>query len=160
MSILPLYGNPPKREIIQMAREECATAGYEFEETPEEEASALRRLQAMMAEWLENEGIDLGFYFSPNGYGSGTEGSGIPAGAVNTVATFLAFRLAPNMGKSLSPETKASLNRSMNTLMAKYKAIPQMEMGRNTIRGAGNRRYVNLGTPFFAVDVSDDEIVQ
>lgn len=160
MSVLPVFGNPPKRDIIQMAYEECGAAGYEFEQTAEEEASALRRLQSMMAELQENENIVLDFYFAPNGYGEGTEPSGIPAGAVNAIATLLAFRLAPNMGKSMQGESRGALSRAMTLLRGKYTSIPSMELGRQTIRGAGNRWGSGWASPYFATDISDDEVAQ
>lgn len=160
MSILPLYGNPSKRTIIQLAYEEMGMAGYEFEISPEEEASALRRLQIMMAELEDEENIALGYYYIPNGYGSGDELSGIPAGAVNAVATLLAFRLAPSQGKAMSGESKAALSRAMTTLRGKYTTIPSMLLGRQTIRGAGSRWGRGWYGPFFRTPVPDDEVAQ
>lgn len=160
MSTLPLYGSPSKADIIQMAREECATAGFDFEATAEEDASALRRLQSMLAEWEDNQGIALGYNFAANGYGSVEDDSGIPRGALEAVSCYLALRLAPNMGKMLSSESKQAMTRSMSALRAAYQAIPPMQLARNTIRGAGSNRRWSFGTPFFVTTVPDDEIPQ
>lgn len=160
MTTLPIYAPPTKGDILQMAREACATAGYDFEATPEEDQSQLRQLDAMMAEWEDNEGIVLGFNYAGNGYGAINEDSGIPRGALSAVASSLAMRLAPTMGKSMAAEAKAALGRSMGTLRAKYCAIPPMQMGRNTPRGAGNRGWSGIGTSYFVTEVSDTEIIQ
>ena len=51
----------PSGAIIEMAFSEAGSAGYEFGRTAEEVNDALARLNAMMAEWLEMRGIDLGY---------------------------------------------------------------------------------------------------
>jgi hypothetical protein len=160
MPTLPIYAPPTKGDILQMAREALATAGYDFEATPEEDQSQLRQLDAMMAEWEDNEGIVLGFNYAGNGYGAINEDSGIPRGCLKAVAVSLALVIAPTMGKSMAAEAKTALARSMSTLRAKYCAIPPMQMGRGTIRGAGNRRWTGTGTPYFVTEVSDTEIIQ
>lgn len=158
MSVLPLYGNPPKRDIIQVAFEECGQAGYEFELTPEEYSSALRRLNAIMGELL-GSGIDLGFYFPQNSFGSPEEGSGIPLDSVQAVGLLLAESIAPSIGKTLSAESNRRIVSARSQLYAKYMAIPQMEMGRQTPRGMGNR-YWQGPRPYFVTDTSDDEVQQ
>lgn len=160
MSELPLYGNPSKRDLIERAYEEMGMAGYEFEISPEEDASALRKLQSMMAELEENENISLGFYFVENGYGSVADPSGIPAGAVNAIATLLGFRLAPSQGKAMAGESKAALSRAMTLLRGKYTTIPSMMLGRQTIRGAGSRWGRGWYGPFFFTPTPDDEVQQ
>src|SRR6185437_322541 len=49
-----------KRVIVEMAFEEIGLAGYEFDTTAEEYASALRRLDAIMAEWRTSS-LDIGY---------------------------------------------------------------------------------------------------
>lgn len=158
MTVIPLYGNPPKRDIIQVAFEECGQAGYEFELTPEEYSSALRRLNNLMAELL-GSGIDLGFYFPANSYGDPMEGSGIPGDSVQAVGLLLAESIAPTIGKTLSAETNRRIASARAQLTTKYMAIPMMEMGRGTIRGLGNR-YWQGSRPYFVTDTSDDEVQQ
>jgi len=142
-----------KRQIIDMAYEECSLAGYEFDVTPEEMFSALRQLDALMAQWRVT-GIDLG-YNAPETFGGGDleDYSGIPDGAISGAAISLAMAKAPSMGKALSIETRARLNQSMIAVRAMSARIPPQGWGRSTPAGAGNRwwsqwsPYMPIGRP-------------
>lgn len=148
MTAVPIYGGPLKRDLIQMAYEECGQAGYEFEIEPEEYAYALRRLDALMAQW-QARGIDLGYAFPDTGPASAQEESGIPASATNTVALALAMSLAPGIGKTMPQEARARLAQGMALLP---RQAPQpMQLGRQTICGAGNRWGIGWRDPFFPV---------
>lgn len=137
MTTIPLPGGPTKRRIIEMAFGKCAMAGYEFGRTPEETNDAMSELDAMM---LEHPFSLLGYVGSPYGIGSPDEQSGIPDDTLAAVATQLALRIAPNMGKTLSPEANGAVARSMALLEAKVATIPVMPMEHNTVRGSGSRR--------------------
>lgn len=126
----------PKRDLIEMAFEDCGSAGYEFERTPEEIASALRKLDAMMAEWPFNV---LGYAAAEYGAGSPSDLSGLPDDAIHAVAAQLALRIAPSMGKTLSPEQRAAHARSMMLLTANYASMPRAYFAPNTPRGSGHR---------------------
>ena len=152
MTTIALYGGPLKRDIVQLAFEECGQAGYEFELSAEEYDSALRRLNAMLSEWQAANGIALGYNFPAYGNGSADDESGIPPAAVQAVALGLAMRLAPTIGKAMPPESKAALAASMSNLRSTYTVVPTMGFGRNTVRGAGNRYYSR--SPFFTTDVA------
>ena len=132
---------PPKRLIIEMAFSEAGSAGYEFGRTPEEVADALTRLNALMAEWKAMRGIDLGYDFPPYGVGNPDVLSGIPHEALNTVASYLALRICPMMGGTMTPESKGNLARSLALLEAHYATIPTMPLARRTVRGAGGERH-------------------
>lgn len=140
-------GGVLKRDILEMAFEDCRLAGYEFERSPEEVASALRKLNALMAEWKAHQGIDLGYAQPAYGAGDASDASGIPQSAMNAVASYLALRIAPQMGKALAPEAKANLARAFSLLQAEHASVPSMPMGRNTPRGSGypgqNVPYIN-----------------
>jgi hypothetical protein len=139
MTTIPLPSGPPKRRIIEMAFGKCGLAGYEFGRTPEEVNDALTELDAMMLEWPFS---GLGYVQPAYGLGKPEELSGIPDDTTAAVATQLALRLAPNMGKTLSPEANAAVARSMALLHAKVAEIPTMPFAAHTLRGAGSR------TPF------------
>lgn len=126
----------PKRDIIELAFDDCGLAGYEFDRSPEEQGVALRKLNALMMEWPWNQ---LG-YNQPS-YGAGqVEGpSGIPDFAINAVAQYLALRIAPGIGNTLSPEARASMVQSRATLFAQLATVPSMAMPGNTPRGTGQR---------------------
>src|SRR5436190_8867525 len=146
---------PAKRHIIEMAFSEIGAAGYEFGRTPEEVTDALQRLNAMMAEWLTMRGIDLGYIQPPYGVGEADTLSGIPHDAMNTVASYLALRICPIMGATMSGESKGSLARSLYLLEAHYSAVPSMPFAANTPRGAGSEHPSGWTHPFIQ-ETADD----
>lgn len=124
-----------KRDIIEMMFEECGSAGYEFERTPEELSSALRKLNAMMAEWP----FDLLGYIQPEySPGNPEDLTGVASKYNQVIALQLALRFAPNMGASLSPESRAALARSMALLSAETATITGSKIV-SAVSGAGNR---------------------
>jgi len=146
-----------KRDIVSMAYEECALSGYEFDVTPDELFTGLRKLDALMAQW-KAESIDLS-YNAPVVFGQGDleDLSGIPDAAINAVAIALARRICPQMGKSMSAESRGALNSAMITVRALTARTPEMGYPRNVPRGSGNR-YLNSWLPFI-VDVNRCECV-
>lgn len=154
MTLVAIPAGPLKRDLIQLAYEECGQAGYEFELTAEEYVSALRRLNNMLAEWLSAYGVDLGYDFPAaiGDVGSADDASGIDAGVAQTVALRLALRIAPGMGKTLSTESRKQMAESWSALRTKYQSVPTMNYGRNTIKGAGNRSFWSRRNPLFPVD--------
>lgn len=140
MVVIPLtYTGPIKRDLVKEAYGQTGLNDAEFEISPEEMVRGLDELNGMMAEWAE-DGIDLG-YDQPE-YGSGRlEGaSGIPVSAKSAVVSYLALRLAPGMGATLSVEARAALTQSYTRLQSRYATIPTRIMRSHTPRGAGNRR--------------------
>jgi len=134
---LPL-GGKLKSEILDMAFDDCGAAGFAFDRTPEEQSAALRKLNALMLE----QPWSLLTYAQPS-YGAGLpeEQSGIPDFAVNAVAQYLALRIAPGMGGTLSPEATKALGRSLLTMQSQLATIPTTQLPGNTVRGAGRNRY-------------------
>ena len=121
-----------------MAYEEASLAGYEFDVTPEELSTALRRLDALMAEWEPT--IALGYNF-PAIFGTGdlNDPSGIPDFAIDVAAKYLALRIAPMMGKTYSAESRYALAAGMRDLRARTVVVPTATLPRTTPRGTGNR---------------------
>lgn len=130
-----------KRVLIDMAFEAAGLSGYTFDQTPEERASALRALDAMMAAW-DAKGVCLGYNF-PESFGEGDEddASGIPDWAINAVRLSLAKQIVAGIGKTLSRETEANLTSAMSDLHARTLHIPRQELPHGTPRGAGNRAF-------------------
>ena len=138
-----------KRQIIEMAYEECSLAGYEFNVTPEELFSGLRKLDALMAQWRESS-KDLNYNF-PAKFGDGDleDYSGIPDAAINGAAISLAMALAPAMGKQMSAESRGRLSKAMTVISALGAQRVGQGWSRSTVAGAGNRRWgLNYGSPF------------
>jgi len=152
MVLVALPSGPLKRDLIQLAYEECGQAGYEFELTPEEYESALRWLNAMLSEWLDAFGVDLGYDFPVSGKGHIDDASGVPVGTQQIIGLRLALRIAPAIGKALSTESRKQMAESWSALRTKYQTTPTMQFGRNTMRGAGNRSFWSTRSPFFPVD--------
>lgn len=130
-----------KQLIVAMAFEELTLAGYEFDVTNEENASALRRLDTLMARW-RTEGLDLGYNF-PLSLGQSllTDASGLPDDTIDAVALSLAKRIAAPIGKSLSAESQVALNDAVSALYARYLTIPERQLAWGTPRGAGRKPY-------------------
>lgn len=137
MVTIPIYDSGiPKIDIIQMAFEDCALAGFTFEQSPEEVASALRKLNVMMAESPWNR---LGYVQPDNGsQGEATDLSGLPADTVNAVSGYLAQRLAASIGKSFSTEAGAQMAKAYNLLFAQNHVIPKMRLAPDTPVGQGS----------------------
>lgn len=130
-----------KGTLMIMAFEEIGLAPYEFNFSPEEQVSALRRLDALMIE-LETQGMALHYnYPAALGASLPTDASGIDDKAVNAVIQQLALRLAPAIGKTLSAESRASYVQSLAALRVMYAVIPERTLQRGTPIGAGNKPY-------------------
>lgn len=132
-----------KRQIVDLAFEEITLAEFEFNVTPEEQSSALRRLDALMGEWASpGKGLDLGYNF-PATFGDSDldDASGVPDFAVNTVALYLALAIAPFIGSAMSAETKRRMREGMDALRASVSIIPNRQLPYSTPLGAGQKPY-------------------
>jgi hypothetical protein len=123
--VVSLPAGRPKRDIIEIAFDDCGLAGYEFDRTPEEQTIALRKLNALMLEWPWNK---LGYVQPVYGVGQAEEPSGLDDKYVHAVAQYLALRIAPGIGASLQPEQRASMARSLATLQAEVATVPEVEV--------------------------------
>ena len=140
-----------KRQLVEEAYAELALAGYVFDITPEEQQTALRRLDTMLAAW-EVQGIQLGYALPANPNDSDLDQeSGLPDVAVETVYLQLAMRLAPGAGKQLSPDTLRTARQGLQSLLSAAAArslVPSQQPGWMP-RGGGNRRWWPNRSPFF-----------
>ena len=128
-----------KRQIVDMAYEECALAGYEFDVSPEELQSALRRLDALMAEW-QATGLRLAYNFPASiGTGNLDDWSGVPDGALDVSAKYLALRIAPRMNKAFGAEARRALASGMVALRTLCAVPVERQLAVNTPYGAGNK---------------------
>lgn len=139
------YTGVPKSVLVDGAYEYCGLNGQEYERTPEEMATGLVRLNALMA-LLKKKGIDLGYNFPIYGSGLLEETSGVPDDAVEGVQALLAKRLAPTIGGTLTPEATSAAASAMSDLLAHYTAAPPSRCPTSRMRSAGHRRYVFIET--------------
>lgn len=95
-----------KLQFVQAAFEEIGLAAYVFDLQPQQIESALRRLDAMMADW-NGKGIRLAYPIpsSPENSNINAE-TGVPDSANEAIITNLAIRLAPSYGKQVMPQTQ------------------------------------------------------
>lgn len=137
-----------KRQVVEAAMAEIGLASYSFDLMPEQVEAALRRLDAMVAEW-NARGIRLAYAVPDNPTNSdGSADSGLSDSAWEAVITNLALRVAPSYGKAVSPETKITARHALNTLMARSAMPPEVCLPAMP-SGAGNKNFDNpfLSTP-------------
>lgn len=138
-----------KLDLIGSAFEEIGLAGYEFDLTSEEQASALRRMDALAATW-NSLGIRVGYALPSTPGGSDINAqSGITDDAYEAFYTALAIRLAPTFGKSVSNETRISAKQAYDALLSKMMSDPpRVQLPGTMPAGAGNRRFRGTIRPF------------
>jgi hypothetical protein len=144
-----------KRQIVDEAFGELALQGYVFDVTPEEQQTALRRLDTMMATW-EARGVRVGYAFpsSPDTSDLDTD-SGLPDRAVETTYLNLAIRIATGFGKTPASATRLAASEGYDALLWAA-AQPQQQQLPNTLpRGAGNKPWRTANQPFFQTPNED-----
>lgn len=132
-----------KGQLIDAAFEEMALAGYVFDIDPDEQLSALRRLDSMMATWGgPGIGIRIGYNATVDPKDSDPDQeSGIPDWANEAVYLNLAIRLASGYGKMLPKSTTAPAKAAYDALLSAVTShIPQMQPMGNLPIGAGYKR--------------------
>lgn len=128
-----------KLQFIQGAFDEMGMGDYVFDLSPEQLDRALRRLDAMMAEW-NAKGIKIGYPLPVKPEDSViSDDTGVPDSANEAVITNLAVRLAPGHGKTLSSDTKATAKASLNTLTGIAVMPNEQRLPTTLPAGAGNK---------------------
>lgn len=134
-----------KGELIGDAFAELAIASYVFDLEPEEQQTALRRMDAMLALW-ESKGIRLGYAYG----GDLSTDAGLPQYAHEPVIAALAVRLAPGFGKTVSAHTLTAAKTGYDGLVARYAMPPEQQL-RNLPSGAGHKPDGFVRQPFLPV---------
>ena len=129
-----------KRQFIVAALEEIGLASYVFDILPEELESALRRLDAMMADW-NVKGIRIGYPLSSIANSSVAQATGVPDSANEAIISNLGMRLAPSYGVMVPREVKISAKNGLMTLLTRAGVIqPREKQLPSTLPvGAGNK---------------------
>ena len=137
-----------KRQFCVAAFEEIGLASYVFDLQPQDLESALRRLDAMMADW-NGKGIRLAYPLpgSPQDSDINAE-SEVPDSANGAIITNLAMRLAPSYGKQVMPMTMATAKNAYNTLLSRATLPPQQQLPGSMPSGAGNKPWRVYDDPF------------
>jgi hypothetical protein len=143
-----------KRQFVAAAFEEIGLASYVFDLQPEQLQSALRRLDAMMADW-NGKGIRLGYPLPGSPQDSDLdEPTLVPDSANQAILTNLAIRIAPSYGKVVMPETKAVAKDSYNTLLQRATMPPEQQLPATMPAGAGNKPWRVYDNPFIRPPVN------
>lgn len=142
-----------KQQLIDEAFSELALQGYIFNVGPDEQTSALRRLDSMMAMW-NGKGIRLG-YPIPSSADNSTldQDSNVPDWANEAVFLNLAIRLCGGFGKLPPAATMATAKEAYAVVMQRMAMPQQTQMPSTMPIGAGNRRWGLAGdqSPFFPI---------
>ena len=150
-----------KQQFISAALEEIGLASYVFDLQPEQLESALRRLDAMMADW-NAKGIRLGYPLPSSPQDSTlSEETLVPDSAYEAIICSLAIRLAPSFGKTVMIETKTTAKQGYDILLQRATFPLEKQLPATTPAGAGNkpwRVYDNpyVRPPYFPVDAGPD----
>lgn len=128
-----------KRQIIAEAFTEIGKGDYAFDLQPEEYQTALRRLDAMMAQWSATLGLRIG-YAGGDGLGDLTIDTNVPDWAFEALYLNLAIRLAPSFGKTPSPQTTIGAKHAYDAI-AKRTVVPRKREIRG-YAGAGRGPWV------------------
>lgn len=137
-----------KRQFVNQAFDEIGLASYVFDLTAEQMASALRRLDAMLASW-NAKGIRLGYPIpaSPEASDLDTE-TNVPDAANEAIYTNLAIRLAPSYGKPVANDLKANAKATYDILLSRASLPPEMQFPGTLPLGAGNKPWATHRDPF------------
>ncbi len=130
-----------KRQLVASAFEEIGVANYVFDLEAEQIEGALRRLDAMMATW-NGRGLRLGYALASTPDESDLDQPcGVPDWATEAIYTNLAVRLAPTIGKVVSPDTKASAKAAYNAVLSRVAAgqVREQQFPNTLPAGQGNK---------------------
>jgi len=128
-----------KRQFISAAFEEIGLASYVFDLGPEQLESALRRLDAMMADW-NAKGIRLGYPLPSSPQNSSLEEeTNVPDSAYEAIICSLGIRLAPSFGKIVMIETKTTAKQGYDILLQRATFPLEKQLPSTTPAGAGNK---------------------
>lgn len=131
------------------AFEELGLGSYVFDLSPDQLESALRRLDAMIAGWSSN-GIRISYPLPDNPQDSDIDvPSGVPDWCNEAIFLNLAVRLAPQYGKSVTPDTKMLADMSYNNMTNQTSyPTPERVMPGFFPRGAGQKAWRSYGATF------------
>ena len=137
-----------KRQFISAALEEIGLASYVFDMQPEQLQSALRRLDAMMADW-NAKGIRLAYPLPSSPQDSDLdEETFVPDSAYEAIICNLGIRLAPSYGKTVMIETKTTAKQAYDILLQRATFPLEKQLPSTTPAGAGNIPWRVYDSPF------------
>lgn len=129
-----------KRQIIEQAFEEIGLAAYVFDLQPEQVESARRKLDNMVAGW-SSKGVQIGFPIPANADDSDIDDeTNAPDYVVDAMIYNLAIRVAPSVGKQVSPDTRIAARTAYDDMVRiSVSSPPQVKLDTMLPSGAGNK---------------------
>lgn len=138
-----------KRQFINAAFDEIGLASYVFDLQPDALESALKKLDAMMAEW-NGLGLRLSYPLPSNPDSSSLdENSTVPDFANSAVISNLAIRIAPSFGKIASDETKRTALSSLQVVYSRFSTPSERRFPNTLPVGSGNKPWVAGNDNYF-----------
>ncbi|MCP4262909.1 MAG: hypothetical protein GY774_36175 [Planctomycetes bacterium] len=145
-----------KRQFIIEAYTEIGYASYEFDLEPEQLQIGLRRLDSMIATW-NGLGIRLGYPIPSSPELSNLDDeTEVPDSSNEAIYTNLAIRLAPPVGKMVTPETKAAAKAAYNVVLARASFPNERQLPGDLPAGAGNKGIEFISPPTDPLRVGKD----
>lgn len=137
-----------KRQFVTAALEEIGLASYVFDLQPEQLEFAMRRLDAMMADW-NGKGIRLGYPLPGSPQDSDLdEQTLVPDSAFEAIICNLGIRLAPSYGRQVMIETKATAKQAYDILLQRATYPLEKQLPAQMPSGAGNKPWRMYDNPF------------
>lgn len=137
-----------KRQFVEAAFAEIGMAGYVFDLQPQDLDQALRRLDAMMAEW-NGKGIRLGYPIPGSPQDSDINSpSEVPDSANEAIICNLGIRLAASYGKAVMPQTMMIGKQAYNTLLSRAATPAEQQLPSTMPAGAGTKPWRVYDNPF------------
>lgn len=153
MALNPYPSTATKAQLLDLIFEELGRAGYDFDRQPGEELSALRKVDALLAQW-QAQGVHLNYNFpAVFGQSKPTDAMGVPDATLDTIAMWAAMRVAPGIGKTMSAESRKAMADGKAFLFAETATIPEMSYPRTTAKGIGWKPW-GIWYPFMTDDTS------
>lgn len=144
-----------KRWYVEKSFSKIGLASYVYDLTADQLQEALDALDSMMATW-DSTGIRVGWSI-PNADGESSldDEVNVPYYAREPIFYQLGLRLAPNFGKTLSPEFRQAARDAMVAL-ERQNAQPVAYQFPDTLpSGAGNKPWRTWDNPFLGPPVNE-----
>lgn len=111
-----------KSELVIAALGELGMADYEFDITPEEITSGVRRMDSMLSQW-SLRGVRVPYNF----VGGPSDDSGLPMAFHEAVTLNLAIRLSPSYGKQPAMSVMTVAKQAFDSILSRSALPPEIQ---------------------------------